>query len=145
MHIYIYIWRERERERERGEREREYNNCYIYVCIYIPLPPPPYPLPPFSPSLISLVVSVDVKHHVCLLGGKDTFPSTLPPPPPPLPSYPCVTWRQIGKVILCCRAGGSDFELPVDLCHSTVVGLERELLFTDDEVLLNVLRCQLTY
>ena len=31
------------------------------------LPPPPYPLPLFSPSLISLVVSVDVKHHVCLL------------------------------------------------------------------------------
>ena len=24
------------------------------------------PFPPFSPSLISLVVSVDVKHHVCL-------------------------------------------------------------------------------
>ena len=28
-------------------------------------PPPPYP-PPFSPSLISLVVSVDVTHHVYL-------------------------------------------------------------------------------
>ena len=27
-------------------------------------PPPPYP---FLPSLISLMVSVDVKHHVCLL------------------------------------------------------------------------------
>ena len=33
----------------------------------LPLPPPPYPLPPFSPSLISLMVSVDVKHHVYLL------------------------------------------------------------------------------
>ena len=31
------------------------------------LPPPPYPIPRFSPSLISLVVSVDVKHHVYLL------------------------------------------------------------------------------
>ena len=30
----------------------------------LPLPPPPYPLPPFSPSPISLMVSVDVKHHV---------------------------------------------------------------------------------
>ena len=30
-------------------------------------PTPPYPLPPFSPSLISLVVSVDIKHHGCLL------------------------------------------------------------------------------
>ena len=27
-------------------------------------PQPPYPLPPYSPSLISLTVSVDVKHHV---------------------------------------------------------------------------------
>ena len=32
-------------------------------------PPPPYPLPPFSPSLISLMVSVDVKHHVYLLNS----------------------------------------------------------------------------
>ena len=32
-----------------------------------PLPPPPCPLPPFSTSLISLMVSVDVKHHVYLL------------------------------------------------------------------------------
>ena len=35
--------------------------------ISLPPPPPPYPLPPFSPSLISLKVSVDVKHHVYLL------------------------------------------------------------------------------
>ena len=28
---------------------------------------PPTPLPPFSPSLLSLMVSVDVKHHVYLL------------------------------------------------------------------------------
>ena len=26
-----------------------------------------YPIPPFFPSLISLIVSVDVKHHVYLL------------------------------------------------------------------------------
>ena len=33
--------------------------------LYIgPPPPPPYLLPPFSPSLISLMVSADVKHHV---------------------------------------------------------------------------------
>ena len=36
-----------------------------------PLPPPSYtslpPPPPFSPSLISFMVSVDVKHHVYLL------------------------------------------------------------------------------
>ena len=37
---------------------------YIYD---LPLPPPPYPLPLFSPSLISLMVSVDVKHSVYLL------------------------------------------------------------------------------
>ena len=35
--------------------------------VILPLPTPPYPLSPFSPSLISLVVSVDVKHHVYLL------------------------------------------------------------------------------
>jgi len=29
-------------------------------------PPPPYPLTPFSPSLIRLMASVDVKHHVYL-------------------------------------------------------------------------------
>ena len=29
-----------------------------------PYPPPPYPLPPFSPSLINLMVSVDVQYHV---------------------------------------------------------------------------------
>ena len=39
----------------------------------LPLPPPPYPLPPFSPSLISLMVSVDVKHHVYLL-NPDSHP-----------------------------------------------------------------------
>ena len=37
----------------------------VWQWVYnLPLPPPPYPLSPFSPSLISLVVSVDVKHHV---------------------------------------------------------------------------------
>ena len=35
----------------------------VAICIYtLPLPPPPYPLPP--PSLISLMVSVGVKHHI---------------------------------------------------------------------------------
>ena len=37
------------------------------IAAHLPLPPPPYPLPPFSPSLISLMFSVDVKHHVYLL------------------------------------------------------------------------------
>ena len=37
----------------------------------LPLPPPPYPLPPFSPSLINLMVSVDVKHYV--YGGRDIY------------------------------------------------------------------------
>ena len=35
----------------------------------LPLFPPPYPLPPFSPPLISLMVSVDVKHHAVDSGG----------------------------------------------------------------------------
>ena len=42
------------------------NNCWYIWLIPdfvppLPLPPPPYPLPPFSPSLISLMVSVDIK------------------------------------------------------------------------------------
>ena len=41
--------------------------CSDRYIISLPLPPPPYPLPPFPPSLISLMVSVDVKHHVYLL------------------------------------------------------------------------------
>ena len=40
----------------------------VYRQVYkLPLRPPPYPLPPSSPSLISLTVSVDVKHYVYLL------------------------------------------------------------------------------
>ena len=35
--------------------------CNDRYIISLPLPPPPYPLPPFSPSLISRTVSVDVK------------------------------------------------------------------------------------
>ena len=35
-----------------------------WVC-NLPLPSPPHPLPPFSQPLVSLMVSVDVKHHVC--------------------------------------------------------------------------------
>ena len=36
-------------------------------------PPPPYPLPPFSPSLISLMVSVDIKSHVYVLTGGESW------------------------------------------------------------------------
>ena len=41
----------------------------VAIGIYtLPLPTPPYPpSPPVSPSVISLMVSVDVKHHVYLL------------------------------------------------------------------------------
>ena len=39
---------------------------------FFPLPPLPYPLPPFSPSLISLMVSVDVKQHVYLLSRQNS-------------------------------------------------------------------------
>ena len=38
--------------------------CSDRYIISLPLTPPPYPL---SPSIISLMVSVDVKHHVYLL------------------------------------------------------------------------------
>ena len=41
--------------------------CSDRYIISPPPPPPPYPPTPFSPSLISLTVSVDVKHHVYLL------------------------------------------------------------------------------
>ena len=34
------------------------------MCVNFRLPPPLYPLPPFFPSLISLMVSVDVQHSV---------------------------------------------------------------------------------
>ena len=38
-----------------------------YISSLFPISTPPsLPLPPFSPSLISLMVSVDVKHHVYL-------------------------------------------------------------------------------
>ena len=40
----------------------------VAIGIYSPSPPTSIPPPPpFSPSLISLMVSVDVKHHVYLL------------------------------------------------------------------------------
>ena len=68
---------------------------------YILSPPPPYPLPPFSPSLISLMVSVDVKHHVYFSQGHHGTGElwiaersvrayshnsrSCPPPPPPPP------------------------------------------------------------
>ena len=62
----------------------------IYILSLFPnLHTPP---PPFSPSLISLVVSVDVKHHVyCLLTISISIYSpsshtSIPPPPPPPPS-----------------------------------------------------------
>ena len=51
----------------------------------IPLPPPPYP---FSPSLVSLMVSVDVKHHVYLRIQNTTssffWANSFSSPPPPL-------------------------------------------------------------
>ena len=39
----------------------------IGIIIISLFAPPPYPLPPFSPSLISLMVTVDVEHHVYFL------------------------------------------------------------------------------
>ena len=47
------------------------------------LPPPPYPLPHFSPFLISLMVSVDVNHHVYLLTPPYPLPSLLLVPDKP--------------------------------------------------------------
>ena len=48
--------------------QRQCSNRYI-ISITPPPPPPNIntPFPPFSPSLISLMVSVEVKHHVYLL------------------------------------------------------------------------------
>ena len=70
----------------------------------LPLPPSPYPLPPFSPSLVSLMVSVVFKHRVFLLCesrcGRPGFPVPNKPDgfcgrkgrpqelPLPLPSSP---------------------------------------------------------
>ena len=45
----------------------------VAIGIYSPSSPPPYPLPPFSLSLISLMVSVDVKHHVYLIVSVSRF------------------------------------------------------------------------
>ena len=47
------------------------------ISIYnLPLSPPPYSFFPFFPSLISLMVSVDVKHHVCY-SARNSFGSSL--------------------------------------------------------------------
>ena len=54
------------------------------LLTYTSIPPPP----PFSPSLISLVVSVDVKHHVHLLTPPYPLLPPFPPPPPPLLPVP---------------------------------------------------------
>ena len=40
---------------------------YVDVKLHVYLLTPPYRRPPFSPSLISLVASVDIKHRVYLL------------------------------------------------------------------------------
>ena len=52
----------------------------IIIIIIITTSIPLVPFPSKSPSLISLVVSVDVKHHVDLL----TYTSIPPSPPPSL-------------------------------------------------------------
>ena len=44
---------------------------------------PPYPLPPFSPSLISLTVSVDAKHHIYAPCALLCSINILKSPPPP--------------------------------------------------------------
>ena len=67
--------------------------CNDRCIIYLPPPPPPYPLPPFSASLISLMVSVDVKHRVYLLYNAFFF------------KYP-PKWCTYGAVLLlhgCCH------------------------------------------
>ena len=82
--------------------------------------PPPYPLPPFSPSLISLMVSVDVKHPVYLLtvltvASEYAFPIAVG------------KWERPGRI------------MPTSRQRS------RSSCDHDDEVLLNVLRCYETY
>ena len=42
----------------------------LNVRSHVNVPPLHAPFPPFSPSLISLMVSVDVKHHVYLLTSR---------------------------------------------------------------------------
>ena len=85
-----------------------------YNVTFLPLPPPPYPPPPspnpFSPSLASLMVSADVKHHMYLLKVSVSFRfaqgfskctrkvtysgSKLGPVPPELP----LVWSKAGPV-----------------------------------------------
>ena len=64
-----------DRDCERGDdpveciREKLAEQRPVYKDSGLYPPPPPtssYPLPPFSPSQINLMVSVDVKHHVYL-------------------------------------------------------------------------------
>ena len=52
---------------------------YLFTA---PYPPPSPHVSSFSPSLISLMVSVDVKHHVYLL-----IYSSITPPPPMSPPF----------------------------------------------------------
>ena len=67
----------------------------ILVVTVLPLPPPPYPLPPFSTSPISCTVSVDVKHHICLLTtARQTI--QLREPITPAPTHPTSVFTASG-------------------------------------------------
>ena len=120
----------------------------------ISLPPPPYPLPhPFSPSLIrGLMVSVDLKHHWCLL----TMCSIFVCPECVRQCFGCKYWGFLTCAQMMTHAiahGGctnsisesalkADSERKKTLPHQTRL---EPASADDDELMLNVLRCHLTY
>ena len=64
------LWSERRAEADLNQGPSAYQpNALLLdqtssLSLHLTFLPPPYPFPSFSPSLISLTVSVDVKHHV---------------------------------------------------------------------------------
>ena len=83
------------------------------------------PPPPFSPSLISLMVSVDVKHHVYLPNPQPHLLRPTPPPPslslysPPPPTLtPSQATSSPGAV-----SGAECFALDVDVSSALTVAV----------------------
>ena len=73
--------------------------CSDRYIISLSPPPPPIPFPPFSPSLISLMVSVDVKHDVYLLTPENclVFSPRVCPPASRCVAIPLTKWDKLKR------------------------------------------------